>query len=289
MEFLQYLWSGLAAGALYATVAMGFTLLFKTTGVINFAFGAMAATGTAVALLMLSGFGFPYWAAAICACIVSALLGIALERFLFRAVMNQDHLVPLILSLGVEWILIGILNLYISDPLPFPKPVEGEMIKVAGIYISPESLMVLAIVTVIMLALYLFFTFTMLGIALRAAAHDMVTSRLMGIPTNAVFAVSWVVATILGTVAGMLTAPTTAVTPNFMSAVFIKGITGAILGGLGNLPGALVGGLLVGMLENVIGGYISSEMKAVFVFLILLVVLIVRPQGIMLAHKKRRA
>ena len=288
MELLQYLWSGLAAGALYATVAIGFTLLFKTTGVINFAFGAMATTGTVIALFILRSFGFPYWAAAICACIMSALLGIALERFLFRAVMNQDHLVPLIISLGVEWILIGIMNLYISDPLPFPKAVEGEMIEVAGIYISPESLMVLAIVTVIMVVLYLFFTFTMMGIALRAAAHDMVTSRLMGIPTNAVFAVSWAVATVLGTVAGMLTAPTTAVTPTFMNAVFIKGITAAILGGLGNLPGALVGGIVVGVLENLVGGYISSEMKSVFVFMILLVVLTLRPQGIMVARKNRR-
>jgi len=285
---LQYIVGGLAAGSLYALAALGLTLIYKTTGVINFANGEMAMVSTFAAFLLLTTYALPYPVAFLGALLFAAALGIVLERVFMRPVQQSSHLNQIMVTLGLFMVLNGAAGTKFFEPEPFPKPIGGEPFEVMSIFIDKDSLLIFGVATAIMLALYLFFTHTMAGIALRATAQNLVTARLMGVPVGRVYAITWAVAAILGAVAGMFIAPTTSLEPNFMGEVAIKAFAAAILGGLGNLPGAVLGGLLLGVLENLIAGYISTELKAAFAFSLILLVLIVRPEGIMSAPVRRR-
>jgi branched-chain amino acid transport system permease protein len=154
--------------------------------------------------------------------------------------------------------------------------------------VSLDSLLILSLAGALMLALYLFFRYTLLGIALRATAQNLSVARLMGVRVGRVYATTWGVAAVLGAVAGMLIAPSTGLYTSFMGDVAIKAFAGAILGGLGSLPGAVLGSLLLGVMENLIAGYVSTELKAAFAFSVILLVLVVRPEGIMGAPVRRR-
>ncbi|MFZ5818091.1 MAG: branched-chain amino acid ABC transporter permease [Bacillota bacterium] len=287
-DFLQYVIGGLAAGSLYALAALGLTLIFKTSEIVNFANGEMAMVSTFAAFFLLRAWEWPYWAAFLGALAFAALLGILLERLFMRPVQKANHLNQIMVTLGIFLVLNGTVSVYVYEPQPFPKPVEGAPFMVSGLFISRDSVLIFIIATAIMLALYLFSTYTLSGIALRATAQNLLTSRLMGVPTGRVYAITWAFAAMLGAVAGMLIAPTTGLDPNFMGDVAIKAFAGAILGGLGSLPGAVAGGLLLGVLENLIVGYLAPELKAVFAFSLILLVLVIRPQGIMGAPLRRR-
>lgn len=285
---LQYIIGGLAAGSLYSLAALGLTMIYKTTGVVNFANGEMAMVGTVVAFLFLTKLKLPYIGAFVGALIFAALLGMVLERLFMRPVQKSNHLSQIMVTLGLFLILNGVVATRFFEPEPFPKPLSGSPYELAGLYFDKNSLLIFAIATAIMLLLYLFFKYTMAGIALRATAQNLMTARLMGVPAGRVYSLSWAVSAMLGATAGMLIAPVTALEPNFMGEVAIKAFGGAILGGLGNLPGAVVGSLLLGVMENLIAGYISTELKAVFAFSVILFVLVVRPEGIMGAPVRRR-
>jgi len=287
-DFLQYVIGGLAAGSLYALAAMGLTLIYKTSEVVNFANGEMAMLSTFAAYLLLTRFQAPYWVAFLGAMAFAALLGILLERFFMRPVQKANHLNQIMLTLGIFMLLNGTVSVYVYEPRAFPRPVQGTPYEIGGLFVSPDSVLIFAIATALMLGLYLFFKHTLAGIALRATAQNLITSRLMGVPAGRVYAITWAFAAMLGGVAGMLIAPTTGLDPNFMGDVAIKAFAGAILGGLGSLPGAVAGGLLLGVLENLIVGYISTDLKAVFAFSLILLVLVIRPQGIMGAPVRRR-
>src|SRR6266536_2355304 len=242
--FLQYVAGGLAAGSLYALVALGLTLIYKTTGVVNFAHGEMAMVSTFFAYIVLTTYHVPYIAA----------FGGAL----------------------------------LFDALPFPQPIGGTPFNIGGVRVSADSILIFVLTAAIMAALYLFFRYTLLGVALRATAQNLTVARLMGVRVGRVYSTTWAVAAAMGAVSGMLFAPTTALYPGFMGDIAIKGFTGAIIGGLGNLPGAVLGGLVLGVLENLIAGYISTELKAFFAFSLILLVLVARPEGIMGAPVRRR-
>lgn len=285
---LQYIIGGLAAGSLYAMAAFGLTLIYKTTGVVNFANGEMAMFTTVAAFLLLTKLKLPYLAAFVGALVFAALLGIFLERVFMRPVQKSSHLNQIMITLGLYLVLNGVVSATFFEPEPFPQPIGGAPLEVAGLFISMDSLLIFGLVTTIMLGLYLFFKYTLAGIALRATAQNLLTARLMGVPAGRVYAMTWAVAAMLGAVAGMLIAPSSSLDPNFMGEVAIKAFAGAILGGLGSLPGAVVGSLILGVLENLIAGYLSTEMKAVFAFSLILAVLVVRPEGIMGAPIRRR-
>jgi branched-chain amino acid transport system permease protein len=285
---LQYVVGGLAAGSLYALAALGLTLIYKTTGIINFAHGEMAMVSTIVAFILLTTYRLPYPTAFLGALLFAAILGIALERVFMRPVRKSSHLNQIMVTLGLFLVLNGVASTRFFEPQPFPPPIGGPPITLLGIAVGRDSLLIFGVAGAIMLTLYLLFRYTLVGIALRATAQNLGTARLMGVRVGRVYALTWAVAAILGAVAGMLIAPTTALDPNFMADVAIKAFAGAILGGLGNLPGAVVGGLLLGVLENLVAGYISTELKAVFAFSVILLVLVVRPQGIMGVPLRRR-
>jgi branched-chain amino acid transport system permease protein len=286
--FLQYVAGGLAAGSLYALVALGLTLIYKTTGVVNFAQGEMAMVSTFFAYILLTNYHVPYPAAFVGALLFAALLGVAVERGLMRWVQQASVLSQIMITLGLFLVLNGAMSTRFFEALPFPQPIGGTPLNVGGVFISEDSLLIFALAAVIMLALYMFFRYTLLGIGMRATAQNLSVARLMGVRVGRVYSTTWAVASAMGAVAGMLFAPTTALYPSFMGDIAIKGFAAAIIGGLGVLPGAVVGGLVLGVLENLIAGYLSTELKSFFAFSVILLVLVLRPQGLMGAPMRRR-
>ena len=286
--FLQYVAGGLAACSLYALAALGLTLIYKTTGVVNFAHGEMAMVSTFVAYILLTAYRVPYAAAFVGALAFAAVLGVAIERVFMRRVQGASVLSQIMVTLGLFLVLNGAMSTRFFEALPFPQPIGGSPLNLSGVFVSADSLLVFGLGAAIMLGLYLFFRYTLLGVALRATAQNLSVARLMGVRVGRVYATTWGVAAVLGAVAGMLIAPTTALYPSFMGDVAIKAFASAILGGLGSLPGAVIGGLLLGVLENLIAGYVSTELKAVFAFSLILLVLVLRPEGIMGAPVRRK-
>jgi branched-chain amino acid transport system permease protein len=286
--FLQFVAGGLAAGSLYALAALGLTLIYKTTGVVNFAHGEMAMVSTFFAYLALTLYHVPYVVAFVGALVFAGAFGMLIERSLMRRVQGATVLTQIMVTLGLFLVLNGLMSTRFFEVLPFPEPLGGTPFNLGGVRISPDSVLIFALAGALMLGLYLFFRYTLLGIALRATAQNLSVARLMGVRVGRVYATTWAVAAVLGAVAGMLIAPTTGLYPSFMGDVAIKAFAGAILGGLGSLPGAVLGSLLLGVLENLIAGYVSTELKAAFAFSIILLVLIVRPEGIMGAPVRRR-
>ncbi|HYW87600.1 MAG TPA: branched-chain amino acid ABC transporter permease, partial [Chloroflexota bacterium] len=254
----------------------------------NFAHGEMAMVSTFFAYIVLTTYHVPYPLAFVSALMFAALLGILVERGLMRWVQQASVLSQIMLTLGLFLVLNGAMSTRFFEALPFPQPIGGTPFNFGGVRVSADSLLILGLAAAIMLALYLFFRYTLLGIALRATAQNLTVARLMGVRVGRVYSTTWAVAAAMGAVAGMLFAPTTALYPAFMGDIAIKGFAGAIIGGLGNLPGAVLGGLLLGVLENLIAGYISTELKAFFAFSLILLVLVLRPEGIMGAPVRRR-
>ncbi len=286
--FLQYVAGGLAAGSLYALVALGLTLIYKTTGVVNFAQGEMAMVSTFFAYILLTNYHVPYPVAFVGALLFAALLGVAVERGLMRWVQQASVLSQIMITLGLFLVLNGAMSTRFFEALPFPQPIGGAPLNVGGVFVSEDSLLIFGLAAIIMLALYLFFRYTLLGIGMRATAQNLSVARLMGVRVGRVYSTTWAVASGMGAVAGMLFAPTTALYPSFMGDIAIKGFAAAIIGGLGVLPGAVVGGLVLGVLENLIAGYLSTELKSFFAFSVILLVLVLRPQGLMGAPMRRR-
>jgi branched-chain amino acid transport system permease protein len=289
VNFLQNVLGGLSAGSLYGLAALGLTAVFKTTGLVNFAQGDMAMVSTFVAFTMLSVYRVPYGGAFLLTILFAMVFGAFLERTLIRPQLRKPHVSQIMVTLGLSMILNGLAGqIWGFEPKAFKAPLGGDPYRVAGLAVSRDSLLIFAVAAALMLAMYLFFKYTMAGIALRATAQNVSAARLMGVPIGTVFALSWALAGALSAVAGVLVAPNTALDPNFMTEVAVKAFAGGILGGFNSLPGAVVGGLFLGVLENLVAGYISTEMKSVFAFSLILLVLVVRPYGLLGAPVRKK-
>ncbi|QIA28315.1 branched-chain amino acid ABC transporter permease [Thermaerobacter sp. PB12/4term] len=289
MTVLQNLVAGLSTGSLYALVAVGLVTVFKATGIINFAQGEIAMVATFLALAGLQQLGLGYWEAFVLGAAAAALLGMLLERLFLRPLLHVSAVSQIMVTIGLGMMLNGLAGLQWGyEPRAFPAPVGGAPIVAGGVAISADHLAVLAVALVVMASLFAFYRYTRLGVAVRAVAQNLPAAQLMGIPAGRVFAVSWAVAAGLGGIAGMLVAPATSLDPNFMAEVLIKGFAAAILGGITSLPGAVAGGLVLGVLETAVAGFISTDLKNVFSFTLILLVLILRPHGILGQPAARR-
>lgn len=286
---IQNLVGGLSAGSLYALVAVGLVTVFKATGIINFAQGDMAMVATFVAFMGLTRWGMGYWEALLLGVVFAAVLGAVLERLFMRPLLHAPHVSQVMVTIGLGMILNGLAGLrWGYEPSAFPPPIGGDPLNVAGIAISRDHLAVLAVAVAVMTVLFAFYRYTRLGAAVRAVAQNLQAARLMGIPAGMVFAISWAVAASLAGLAGMLIAPTLSLDPTFMTEVLIKGFAAAILGGVTSLPGAVLGGLLLGVLESSVAGFVSTDLKNVFSFSLILLVLVLRPHGILGQSAARR-
>lgn len=290
MDWLaQAVVNGLAVGSLYALAALGLVLIFKTTEIVNFAQGEMAMASTYVAFALLVQRKLPYAVAVAGALLFAAVLGALIEHLFMRPLRNASHLSQIMVTLGLFLVINGVVGMIFSyEPTAFPAPWPGDPFKFGGVALGRDHLLALLVGLALMAGLFALFRFTLLGIAMRATAQRLETSWLMGIRVNRIFSLTWGLGSALGAVAGLLIAPAISLDPNFMGEMAIKAFAAAILGGFTSLPGAVVGGLMLGVLENVVAGFISPELKTAFAFSLILAVLVVRPQGLLgaPAHKK---
>ncbi len=285
----QQIVSGLAAGCLYALAALGLVLIYRTMDIVNFAHGEMAMVSTFVAYTLLARAGLPYVVAGIGALAFAAFFGMAIERVFLRPIQNGPLISMMIMTLGLLMIFNGAAGwIWGFDPVSFPPAVRGRPLVGAGLIITRDSLLVLAVTLAMALGLYAVLRFTLAGIAIRAASQNARAARLMGVPVPRVYSLTWGISAVLGAVAGILIAPTTFLSPNMMAEVQVKAFTAAVLGGFSSLPGAVVGGLLLGVLENIVAGYISTQLKSTFAFGLIVAVLCVRPSGILGTPPRRK-
>jgi len=281
MILAQQIISGLATGSLYALAALGLVLIFKTSDVVNFAQGEMAMFGTFFAFTLLTTAGLPYWGAFILALVFAALFGAAIERVVLRPLSKAPLISVLIATLGLFQIINGVAGwIWGYELQPFPAAVSGAPIAFAGIIFTLQNLLNMGVALLVMLGFFLLFKYSILGIAMRAVAENRVAAKLMGVPTDRVLAITWGLGGVLAATAGILTAPVTNLDINMMASLQIKAFTAAVLGGFTSLPGAVIGGLTLGVLENLVG-QVNSQLQTPFAFGLIVLVLVVRPGGLL--------
>ena len=290
-RFLQYIILGLSTGSLYALVALGLVLIYRSTRILNFAQGDLATAGTFMAFMLLT-LGVPFGVAFISALVFGAVLAMAFYFAILIPAQRREatQLGQIILTLGLGLILQGVVTRYGgTEPQPFPFPLsDTKVYQFGGIVISQLSVGTLGVGLVGSIVFYLLVQKTRLGLAMRATSENLPAAQTLGIPTRQVLALAWGLAASLGVLAGLFLAPALLLDPFFMLEPFLKGFAAAILGGLNSLPGAIVGGLILGASEALAGGYISVAFKNTLAFLIIILVLLVRPEGLLGTEFKER-
>ncbi|MBW1773128.1 MAG: branched-chain amino acid ABC transporter permease [Deltaproteobacteria bacterium] len=283
-KMAYYVISGLSQGSIFALVALGLVLIYRSNRILNFAHGDVTTAGTFFAFILL-GMDVPFWIAAI----LALLLGWVLSMTFYFAVLSPaqrreaTHLGQIILTLGMGLVLQGlVLRFGGTEPHSFPFPLSDiTTYSFGGVTISQLSLGTLAAGLLASALLYLLVQKTRVGLAMRATSENLQAAQTLGIPTRQIMAFSWGMAALLGVIAGLFLAPALLLDPVFMMEPFFKGFAAAVLGGLNSLPGAVVGGLILGIAESLIGAYISIAFKNTLAFLIIIAVLLVRPEGLL--------
>jgi branched-chain amino acid transport system permease protein len=290
-KILQYSLTGLSAGSLYALVALGVVLIYRSTRVLNFAHGDVATLGTFVAFSLLSDkFSFPV------ALVLSLAAGAAVGITFYFVVLvkaqrrGANLLGMIILTLGLALIIQGLVVWkWGAEPVSLPFPIsDTKTYKMGAVVVSQLSLATMAAGLIGSLLLYLLVQKTRLGLAMRATSENVMAAQTLGIPTRMVLSVSWGVASALGVVAGIFLAPALLLDPFFMLDPFLKGFAAAVLGGLNSLPGAVLGALILGVAESLTGAYLSIQFKNTLAFVIIIVVLLIRPEGLLGKEFKER-
>jgi branched-chain amino acid transport system permease protein len=284
-QFLQYAVSGLSIGALYALVALGLVLIYRSTRILNFGHGDVATVGTFFAFTLLShnvsgaiAFPLALIAGAVLAMVFYFVILIPAQR------RNATLLGQIILTVGLSLIIQGSVSYFWgTEPQSFPFPLsDTKTWKVyRDVVISELSLGALVIGLLGSLALFLLVQKTRLGLAMRATSENLPAAQTLGIPTRRVLSLSWGLAALLGVLAGLFLAPALLLDPFFMLEPFLKGFAAAILGGLNSLPGAIAGGLILGVAESLAGGYITVAFKNTLAFMVIIIVLLLRPEGLL--------
>jgi branched-chain amino acid transport system permease protein len=291
-EFLDYTLNGLSIGMVYAAVALSFVLIWRSTRILNFATGSMAMFTTYVAWSVLDR-GANYWVAFAVALASGFVLGAVVERTVIRPVENKPPINAVIVTLGL-FILFEALAGMIwgnSQSRSFRAPFSGIGYTVGSTHIAfaPFDLFIVVSVAITLLLLLLLFRYTALGLRMRAAAFEPLVARLQGVRVSRMLTLGWAMAGMAGSLAGVLVAPRILpLSPNYMDDVLVYSFAAAVLGGLDSPVGALIGGLVIGLARKYIGGYFGSSYEVDGALFILLVVLMVRPQGLFSRVTPRR-
>lgn len=285
MSFLSYLISGLSLGSIYAIIALGYTMVYGIAKMLNFAHGDVIMIGGYVVFTVLNTFGLPPAVAILLAVLVCTVLGVTIEKVAYRPLRMATPLAVLITAIGVSYLLQNIaLLIFGSSPKSFQSVVTIPAIKLAGgsLTITGETIVTIVTCVVIMTVLTVFIKKTRAGQAMLAVSEDKGAAQLMGINVDRTIALTFAIGSALAAVAGTLLCSTyPSLTPYTGSMPGIKAFVAAVFGGIGSVPGALIGGLLLGVIENLSKAYISTELSDAIVFAVLIIVLLVKPTGIL--------
>ena len=283
MDFAQQLINGIQTGSVYALVAIGYTMVYGIAKMINFAHGDIIMVGSYVALLFFQSSGLPVWGVVLATALVSAVLGVVIERLAYKPLRGGSRLATLITTIGVSFLLQNLfLLLFGSSPKPFPNHFTGEGFTVGGVTISRLTATTVLVTVVLMVLLTVFVSRSRAGKAMRAVSEDQGAAQLMGINIDTSISLTFAIGSAMAAVAAVLYSSTyPLINPYMGSMLGLKAFIAAVIGGSGVIPGAMIGGFLIGIAEALIKGYISSALSDAIVFGLLIVVLLVKPTGLL--------
>ena len=282
MQFLQLVISGIAQGCIYGLIALGFVLIYKATETVNFAQGELMMLGAFGGLAGMTMFGFPFWLAVPAAIAAMALFGVVLERVVIRPILGQPAFSIVMLTFGIGYVARGLITMIPgigTETHTLPVPYKDQVWKLGALVLSAEHLAVIIVTAVLCAGLYAMFRFSKLGIAMQAASQNQLAAYYMGIPVKRLNGLAWGLAAAVAAVAGLLLAPITFVHAN-MGFIGLKAFPAAVVGGFGSLPGAIVGGLIIGVIESLSGFYLPEGFKDIAAYIVVLIMLMVKPNGL---------
>jgi branched-chain amino acid transport system permease protein len=289
-RFVNFTLDGFTTGMIYAAMAMALVLIWRATRIVNFAQGAMAMITTYIAFSITDS-GGSYWVAFAVALASGFILGAVVERVLVRPVEGGPPLNAVILTLGLLLLLEAIAPMIFGGQIhSFPPAFSNTGVKIGGSHValSPFDIFTILSVLGVMLGLLLLFQRTGLGLRMRASAFDAPVARLLGVRVGRTLTFGWALAALVGSLAGVLITPNVLLSPNNMDIVLVFAFTAAILGGLDSPIGALIGGLVMGFVSSYVGGYLSTDLEVIGAFIVLVAVLMVRPEGLLARQPARR-
>jgi len=278
---LQYIVVGIASGALYGIVGVGIALTYRASGVVNFAHGEMATCSTFIVYILWDR-GLPFGIAILGGLLFAAVLGPVTERVAIRPMRNASPVNVVIMTVALFSIFAGLtLTIFGPDGRRFPYLRTGAPFRAGDVILTQQAAVTLAAASIISVGLYVVFYRTTIGTAMRAIAESPASARTIGVPVGRILSMTWVIAAMTGALAGVLVAPVVTLSPNLMASLLISAFAAAVLGGLNSIGGALVGGVMVGILESLLAGYVSTQLSSTFTYLIIIAVLITRPDGLL--------
>lgn len=282
MQLLQLVISGIAQGCIYGLIALGFVLIYKATETVSFAQGELMMLGAFGGLAAMTLLGFPYWLSILCAITAMAVFGVALERVVIRPILGQPAFSIVMLTIGIGYVARGLITMIPNigtDTHMLPVPYKDEIWTLAGLVLNVEQMVVIGATGVLCALLFALFRYSKLGIAMQAASQNQLAAYYMGIPVKRLNGIAWGLAAAVAAIAGLLLAPITFVHAN-MGFIGLKAFPAAVVGGFGSLPGAIVGGLVIGIVESLSGFYLPDGFKDTAAYIVVLIMLVVKPNGL---------
>jgi branched-chain amino acid transport system permease protein len=288
--FLQLIVSGIAIGSIYALVALAMVIIYKASEVPNFAQGEMAMISTFIAFMLFDSYGQGFLVSFSGALGFAIALGIFLEFVFLRRAKDPNVLSVILITLGFEMMLYGTASWkWGAEQQSFPFPVSDfDIVNLGPAVLSYLNIATLLAALFLMFALFLFFRYTKVGIAMKATQQNMIAARISGIRANRILSITWAMSSFIGAVAGMMLAPVATLDPNLMMDPLLKGFAAAVFGGMTTLVGSAIGGYMLGIIETLFGGYVSLQFKSVVAFLIIVLILCFKPSGLFAKHYVKR-
>ncbi len=282
MLIVQLVISGIAQGCIYGLIALGFVLIYKGTETVSFAQGDLMMLGAFGGLACMTMLDFPFWLAVLCAVAGMGLFGFLIERVVIRPILGQPAFTIVMLTIGIGYVARGVITMIPvigTETHVMPVPYKDQIWRLGTLVINVEQMVVIAVTAVLCAALYALFKYSKVGIAMQAASQNQLAAYYMGIPVKRINGLVWGLAAAVAAVAGLLLAPITFVHAN-MGFIGLKAFPAAVVGGFGSLPGAIVGGLIIGIVESLAGFYAPAGVKDVAPYVVVLIMLMVKPNGL---------
>ena len=282
IQFFQMTLSGISQGCIYGLIALGFVLIYKATETVSFAQGDLMMMGAFGGLAAMTWLGFPYWLAILSTVAAMGLFGMLLERLVIRPILGQPAFSVVMLTIGIGYVVRGLITMLPNigtETHVLPVPYKDEIWKMAGLVINVEQVSVIGATAILCLLLFALFRYSKLGVAMQAASQNQLAAYYMGIPVRRLNGIAWGLAAAVASIAGLLLAPITFVHAN-MGLIGLKAFPAAVVGGFGSLPGAIVGGLAIGIIESLSGFYLPDGFKDIAAYVVVLLMLVVKPNGL---------
>ena len=282
MQFVQLLISGIAQGCIYGLIALGFVLIYKATETVSFAQGELMMLGAFCGLACMTVLGFPFWLSVLATIAAMAAFGVLLERLVIRPILGQPAFSVVMLTIGIGYVARGLITMIPNigtDTHTLAVPYKDQVWNVGALVLNVEQMVVIASTAVLRALLYLVFSRSKVGVAMQPSSQNQLAAYYMGIPVRRLNGLAWGLASAVAAIAGLLLAPITFVHAN-MGFIGLKAFPAAVVGGFGSLPGAIVGGLVIGIVESLSGFYLPDGFKDVAAYIVVLIMLMVKPNGL---------